>query len=98
MTKHKVSDSLSDLQVTVSHPLQFGPRAFGPQRPTSQATVVRNIAESIITHRQLGQDRPISFYTRNPDTQALVQAKLDALALSAHEAQQPGLRYRRPSL
>jgi hypothetical protein len=57
--------------------------------------VARNIAESIIANRQRGEDRPISFYTSDPDTQALVQARLDAHAISADEAQQPGPRYRR---
>jgi hypothetical protein len=48
--------------------------------------VARNIAESMIAHRQRGEDRPISFYTNDPDTQALVQAKLGAVALAADEA------------
>jgi hypothetical protein len=52
----------------------------------SPDTIARNIAESICTHRQLGEDRPISFYTPDPDTQARVQAKLDAMALAADEA------------
>jgi hypothetical protein len=48
--------------------------------------VARNIAESIIAHRQRGEDRPISFYTDRPDTQALVQAKLDAMGAEANTA------------
>jgi hypothetical protein len=40
----------------------------------------------MIAHRQRGEDRPISFYTNDPDTQALVQAKLGAVALAADEA------------
>jgi hypothetical protein len=52
----------------------------------SPQIVARNIAESIIAHRQRGEDRPISFYTDRPDTQALVQAKLDAMVLAADEA------------
>jgi hypothetical protein len=47
--------------------------------------IARNIAESIIAHRQRGEDRPISFYTSDPATQALVQAKLDAMALASDE-------------
>ena len=54
----------------------------------SQATVVRNIVESIITHRQQGQDRPISHYTHDPETQALVQAELDALVMAFDETAQ----------
>jgi hypothetical protein len=46
----------------------------------SPQILARNIAESIITHRQLGQDRPISFYTGNPELHALVQARLEATA------------------
>ena len=54
----------------------------------SQKTVVRNIVESIITHRQQGQDRPISQYTHDPETQALVQAELDALVMAFDETAQ----------
>jgi hypothetical protein len=46
----------------------------------SPQIIARNIAESILTHRQLGQDRPISFYTDNPELQAMVQARLEATA------------------
>jgi hypothetical protein len=52
----------------------------------SPQIVARNIAESILKHRQLGEDRPISFYTDHPDTQALVQAKLHAMVTEAGEA------------
>jgi hypothetical protein len=48
--------------------------------------VARNIAESILKNRQRGEDRSISFYTSDPATQALVQAKLDVMALAADEA------------
>ncbi len=88
MTYDRVPNPTSDLQVTVSHPLQFGRRAYGCHRRMSQATVVRNIVESIITHRQLGQDRPISHYTPEPDTQALVKTQLDALVVAVDEAAQ----------
>jgi len=87
----------SDLQVPSSPPPQFGRRAYGHQRRMSPQTVARNIAESIIAHRQRGEDRPIRFYTGNPDTQAFVQAKLDAHAMTADETSQPELRYRRVS-
>jgi len=97
MTNAKVTDSTSDLQVPSSPAPQFGRRAYGHQRRMSPQIVARNIAESILKHRQLGEDRPISFYTSDADTQVLVQAKLDALAVSADEAQQPGPRYRRIS-
>lgn len=97
MTFNKVSDSTSDPQVSSFPPPRFGRRAYGRQRRMSPQTVARNIAESIIAHRQRGEDRPISFYTHDPDTQALVQAKLDSMALAADEAQQPGPRYRRIS-
>ena len=86
MTTPKVSNLTSNLQVPSSPPPQFGRRAFGWQRPTSPQILARNIAESIHTHRQLGEDRPISFYTDDADTQALVQAKLEAMALAANEA------------
>ena len=80
------TNSMSDLQVPSSPPPPFGRRAYGRQRRMSPQTVARNIAESILTNRQRGEDRPISFYTDHPDTQALVQAKLDAMALAANEA------------
>ena len=83
---HERTNSTSILQVPSSPPPQFGRRAYGRQRRMSPQIVARNIAESIIAHRQRGEDRPISFYTDHPDTQALVQAKLDALAMSADEA------------
>ena len=86
MTAHNVPNSTSALQVVSSPPQQFGRRAYGRQRRMSPDTVARNIAESIVTHRQLGDDRPISFYTQDADTQALVQAKLDAMALAADAA------------
>jgi hypothetical protein len=97
MTEQIVPNPTSALQVPSSPPPQFGRRAYGHQRRMSPQIVARNIAESIIAHRQRGEDRPISFYTSDADTQALVQAKLDALAVSADEAQQPGPRYRRVS-
>ena len=81
---HEASSSTSVLQSPP--PPRFGRRAYGRQRRMSPETVARNIAESIIAHRQRGEDRPISFYTDRPDTQALVQAKLDAMALAADEA------------
>ena len=86
MTTQSVPNSTSDLQVPSSPPPQFGRRAYGHQRRMSPQIVARNIAESIIAHRQRGEDRSISFYTNDPDTQALVQAKLDAMALAADEA------------
>jgi hypothetical protein len=86
MTEQSVPNSTSGLQVSSSSPQQFGRRAYGHQRRMSPQIVARNIAESIIAHRQRGEDRPISFYTDRPDTQALVQAKLDAMVLAADEA------------
>lgn len=83
---HERTNSMSDLQVPSSPPPPFGRRAYGRQRRMSPQIVARNIAESIIAHRQRGEDRPISFYTDRPDTQALVQAKLEAMALAADEA------------
>ena len=80
---HEASSSTSVLQSPP--PLQFGRRAYGRQRRMSPQIVARNIAESILAHRQRGEDRPISFYTSDPDTQALVQAKLDALVMAAGE-------------
>jgi hypothetical protein len=77
---------MSDLQVSSSPPHRFGRRAYGRQRRMSPDIIARNIAESIIAHRQRGEDRPISFYTDRPDTQALVQARLDAMALATDEA------------
>ena len=80
MTQESVPNSTSVLQtspVSSDRP-RSGRRAFGWQRRMSPQILARNIAESIITHRQLGQDRPISFYTRNPHLQALVQARLEA--------------------
>lgn len=65
----------------------MGRRAYGPQRRMSPHIVSRNISESIVTHRNLGDDRPISFYTHDPNTQALVQAKLATLEGKADEAQ-----------
>ena len=87
MTPSTVPNSESVLQLSSasSSQSQLGRRAFGHQRRMSQATVVRNIVDSIMTHRALGDDRPISHYTPDPDTQALVQAQLDALALAAGE-------------
>ena len=86
MTEQIVPNPTSVLQVPSSPPPQFGRRAYGRQRRMSPHIVARNIAESILTNRQRGEDRPISFYTNRPDTQALVQAKLDAMALAADEA------------
>lgn len=85
MTEQSVPNSASVLQILPPLPdqPQFGRRAFGRQRRMSQATVVRNIVESILTHRELGQDRLASFYTPDPETQALVQAKLDSLDTKA---------------
>jgi hypothetical protein len=82
MTPVKVSDTQSALQPSSvsSAPPRFGRRAFGRQRRMSPQILARNIAESILTHRQLGQDRPISFYTDNPELQAMVQARLEATA------------------
>ena len=73
MMGRSVPNHTSVLQVPSSPPPQFGRRAYGRQRRMSQATVARNIVESIITHRQLGDDRPISQYTDDSNTQALVQ-------------------------
>ncbi len=88
MTVLKVSDSTSALQLSssLSAHSQFGRRAFGPQRRMSQATLVRNIVHSIITHRKLGIERSASFYTPNPKTQALVQAQLGTLAVAPDHA------------
>jgi hypothetical protein len=86
MTPESVPNSTSVLQVPSSPPPRFGRRAYGRQRRMSPETVARNIAESILKHRQRGVDRPISFYTNRPDTQALVQAKLDAMALATDAA------------
>ena len=82
MTNVKVSDPLSALQPSsvASAPPRSGRRAFGWQRRMSSDIIARNIAESICAHRQWEQDRPISFYTSNPDLQALVQARLEAVA------------------
>ena len=80
MTTERLPNSTSVLQTSPvsSKQPRFGRRAFGSQRRMSAQTLARNIAESIITHRQLGQDRPIRFYTHNPHLQALVQARLEA--------------------
>lgn len=86
MTGNSVPDPTSVLQPSSTHRRQFGRRAYGHQRRMSPQIVARNIAESIIAHRQRGEDRPISFYTDRPYTQALVQAKLEAMALAADEA------------
>jgi hypothetical protein len=82
MTLNKISDSQSVLQPSsvASAPPRSGRRAFGWQRRMSPQILARNIAESILLHRQCGQERPISFYTDNPDLQALVQARLEAVA------------------
>lgn len=82
MTKRIVSDSTSSLQIPPSSSTpQFGRRAYGRQRHTSQATLARNIAYSIMYHYELGKDRPISFYTTDPHLQALVQVQLDAVTI-----------------
>ena len=90
MTVAKISNSTSVLQHSSALPVQpqFGRRAYGSHRRMSQKTVVRNIVESIITHRQQGQDRPIGQYTHDPETQALVQAELDALVMAFDETAQ----------
>ena len=82
MTHVKVSDTQFALQPSSVFSAQprFGRRAFGRQRRMSPQILARHIAESILTHRQLGQDRPISFYTDNPELQAMVQARLEAEA------------------
>ena len=82
MTTEILPNSTSVLQTSAVSSAQprSGRRAFGRQRRMSPQTLARNIAESILTHRQLGQDRPISFYTDNPELQALVQARLEAIA------------------
>jgi hypothetical protein len=82
MTLNKISDSQSVLQPSsvASAPPRSGRRSFGWQRRMSPQILARNIAESILLHRQCGQERPISFYTDNPDLQALVQARLEAVA------------------
>lgn len=82
---HDRTNSTSNLQVPSSPQPQFGRRAYGRQRRMSPQIVARNIAESIIAHRQRGEDRPISSYTDHPDTQVLVQAKLDVLAMDPGE-------------
>lgn len=83
MTANSVAVNAPTLQHASALPArpQFGRRAFGPQRRMSQTTLVRNVVESIIEHRQLGQYRSPSFYTHDSDTQALVQDKLEALAI-----------------
>jgi hypothetical protein len=86
MTSEKVPNSTSALQVPSSPPPRFGRRAYGHQRRMSPQIVARNIAESILKNRQRGEDRPISFYTSDPTTQALVQAKLDAVGAEANTA------------
>jgi hypothetical protein len=86
MTEQSVPNSTSGLQVSSSPPQQFGRRAYGHQRRMSPHIVARNIAESILTHRQRGEDRPISFYTQDPATQTLVQTKLDAIGAEADTA------------
>ena len=99
MTTERLPDATSVLQTSApfSAPPPSGRRAFGPQRRMSPQTVAQNIARSIIAHRQLGQDRPIRFYTDHPDIQALVQARLNALVASAPETALPEHRYRRPA-
>ena len=90
MTYETVSESPSVLQLPSALPVQpqFGRRAYGSHRRMSQETVVRNIVESIIIHRQHGQDRPISQYTHDPETQAQVQVQLDALVMAFDETAQ----------
>jgi hypothetical protein len=84
MTHDSVPDSTPVPQTSpFSSPLHLGRRAFGRQRRMSPQTLARNIAESILKHRQLGQHRPISFYTANPELQALVLAQLDGTAVAA---------------
>lgn len=82
MTTTKVSDIQSAVQPSsvASAPPRSGRRAFGRQRRMSPQILARNIAESMLIHRQLGQDRPISFYTDNPELHALVQARLETAA------------------
>jgi len=82
MTHERLPNATSVLQTSAVSSAQprSGRRAFGRQRRMSPQILARNIAENILTHRQLGQDRPISFYTDNPHLQALVQARLEALA------------------
>jgi hypothetical protein len=82
MTQERLPNSTSVLQTSAvsSDQPRSGRRAFGCQRRMSPYILARNIAESILTHRQLGQDRPISFYTESPHLQALVQARLEAIA------------------
>ena len=84
------TNSMSALQHSsaLSAQSQFGRRAYGCHRRMSQATVVRNIVDSIITHRQQGQDRPISFYTPDSETQAQVKDQLDMLVMAVDEAAQ----------
>ena len=88
MTSITVSDLQPDLQPSsvACAPPRSGRRAFGWQRRMSPDIIARNIAESICAHRQLGDERPISFYTLDPDTQTRVQAKLEAMALAADAA------------
>ena len=82
MTTERLPNSTSVLQTSAVSSAQprSGRRAFGRQRRMSPQTLARNIAESILTHRQLGQERPISFYTDSPQLQAMVQAPLEATA------------------
>ena len=82
MTTERLPNSAPVLQTSAVSSAQprSGRRAFGWQRRMSPQILARHIAESILTHRQLGQDRPISFYTDNPELQAMVQARLEAEA------------------
>ena len=80
------TNSTSILQSSPSASSQFGRCAYGHQRCVSQATLVRNIVHSIITHRQLGIERSPCFYTPNTEAQALVQAQLDPLAVAPDHA------------
>ena len=78
MTSDTVPNFATVPQDSVSPSPPFGRRAYGHQRRRSPQTLACHIAESILTHRNLGQDRDISGYTTDPDLQALVQAQLDA--------------------
>ena len=88
MTLNKISDPQSVLQPSfvACAPPRSGRRAFGWQRRMSPDIIARNIAQIICAHRQLGDHRPIRFYTLNPDTQTRVQAKLEAMALAPDAA------------
>ena len=91
MTLARVPNSTSIPQSAYPFSSQtpFGRRAFGRQRPTSQAERVRHIVYSITTHRELGQNCSASFYTHVARRQGLVQDRLDTFVVTTDEVAQP---------